>query len=410
MKKKGRFIVVVLDSFGVGAMDDVLEVRPQDDGSNTCLHLIESPYEKKWDTLCELGLMNTLRTNPKVMRVNESATWGTSNLKHFGADSYNGHQEIVGTKPIMPVFSKIQLHLDDIETDLLSKGYKVERITKRSLQMLCVNNLIFIGDNMETDLGQAINVIGDLDNAGFELIKTIGMIVRKHVKVSRVIAYGGDNVHTDKLRNHIITVDDEFIGIDAPSTGVYEKNYTVIHIGYGVDFEKQLPYALSQKDIKNYFYGKTADIINNPNGKSFPCIDTEDTFNELLKDMDCIDQGFMFLNIQETDLAGHAEDLERYVDRLNVSDLKIKGIMEKMNEEDIMIVMADHGNDPTIGHSKHTRERVPLLITGTQIKNGQSIGNRETMADVGQTVADYFETKLDYGTSFLYEIIKNVHL
>lgn len=404
MDGKGRFIVVVLDSFGVGAMDDVLKVRPQDNGSNTCLHLIESDYKKEWDTLCSMGLINTLREPITTMPRFEKATWGTSNLMHFGADSYNGHQEIVGTKPKKPVFSKIQYHLDDIEKDLKAKGYDVKRITKNGLQVLKVNDLIFVGDNMETDLGQAINVIGDLDNAGFDLIKTIGMIVRKHVKVSRVIAYGGENVHAKKLEEHIITVNGEFIGIDAPSTGVYEKNYTVIHIGYGVDFEKQVPNVINKKGVKSYFYGKTADIINNPNGKSFSCIDTEDTFDELLKDMDTISEGFMFLNIQETDLAGHAEDLKRYVDRVNVSDIKIRAIIDKMNINDILIVMADHGNDPTIGHAKHTRERVPILITGPKIKQGVYIGNRKTMADIGQTVAEYYGCELEFGTSFLKNI------
>ena len=68
------------------------------------------------------------------------------------------------------------------------------------------------------------------------------------------------------------------------------------------------------------------------------------------------------MNIQETDLAGHAEDTEKYADRLEVSDRRIGELLLEMREGDLLIVMADHGNDPTIGHSNHTRERVPLLI------------------------------------------------
>ena len=91
---KGRFIVLVLDSFGVGAMDDVSEVRPNDLGSNTSLHLIESEYEKKWPNLLSLGLMNALDLEKDGFKKSNKAIFGTSNLKHFGADSYFGHQEI----------------------------------------------------------------------------------------------------------------------------------------------------------------------------------------------------------------------------------------------------------------------------------------------------------------------------
>ncbi len=112
-------------------------------------------------------------------------------------------------------------------------------------------------------------------------------------------------------------------------------------------------------------------------------------------------EGFFFLNIQETDLAGHAQDLERYIDRLNVSDQMISKVIKELSNGDIMIVMADHGNDPTIAHSKHTREQVPLLIYRNDIKGITDLGVRDTMADVGQTVADYFGTKIENGKSFL---------
>ena len=113
------------------------------------------------------------------------------------------------------------------------------------------------------------------------------------------------------------------------------------------------------------------------------------------------DQGFFFINIQETDLSGHAEDADRYIDIVNKADVRLKEMIKLLNDDDILVVMADHGNDPFIGHSRHTRERVPLLI---KIKNNQSlinIGNRSTMADVGATAAEYFNTKIENGTSFL---------
>ncbi len=403
-KNKGRFIVIVLDSFGIGAMNDVAIVRPNDIGSNTCLHLLEYPIEKQWPTLLSLGLINALNTEVEGFLPSNNAIFGKSNLKHFGADSYFGHQEIVGTNPKKPLFTNFQKHINDIEQDLKKHNMVVERITKNNLSLLKVNNAVCIGDNMETDLGQAINVVGAMDNCGFDFIVEVGMIVRNHVHVPRVIAFGGSKVSIERIEKNIIT-NAEFIGVDAPASGVYDDNYHVLHIGYGVDATKQVPQSLAKIGIQNHFYGKVENIIANPLGTNFPCVDTEETMNQLINDIDKYTSGFFFLNIQETDLAGHAEDAVRYIDRLNVADRKINELMKQLDEKDILIVMADHGNDPTIGHSKHTREQVPILIYRPHHCGLIDIGERETLADVGQTVAEYFGVTIEIGTSFLKEIM-----
>lgn len=400
---KGRFIVIVLDSFGVGAMDDVLEVRPNDYGSNTALHLIEYDKEKKWDNLTSLGLMNILDYETDSLKKSENAIFGKSKLKHFGADSYFGHQEIVGTNPPKPVFEKIQGYLDELEEDFVSQGYRVDRISRGELQILKINNAICVGDNMETDLGQAINVVGALDYCGFEMIDAVGHIVRNHVKVPRVIAFGGSGVTIEDIENNVI-VKGDFIGIDAPGSGVYKSNYHVDHIGYGVDKNVQLPTRLGKIGVENHLYGKAENIIYSPNGTGYNCVDTAETFDAIIKDMDTYKYGFFLLNIQETDLSGHGQDPERYINVLNIADKKLGELMRKLNDDDIMIVMADHGNDPTIGHSKHTRENVPLLIYKKNHKGLIDIGLRDTMADVGQTAAEYFGTKIDFGTSFFKEL------
>lgn len=402
-----RFIVIVLDSFGVGAMEDVSEVRPQDIGSNTCLHLLKQheQYDIKWDNLMELGLMNALGQEYNGYLKSDSAVYGTSKLKHYGADSFFGHQEISGTNPKKPIFHTLSRFIDEIEDKLIEKGLTVERLEKDGLQLLKVNNVICVGDNMETDLGQAINVVGALDEAGMDLIKTVGHIVREVVLVPRVIAFGGSNVSIEDIESAIITKKGEYIGIDAPGSGVYDTNYHVEHIGYGIDWTKQVPSALEKMNVKNYFYGKVSNIVYNPNGTGFDAVDTNEICESLFKDLEKNQPGFYFVNIQETDLAGHAMDSERYIDRLNVSDKWIGKVRKQLNDNDILIIMADHGNDPTIGHSRHTRERVPLLIDFKNRTKPFYLGNRETMADVGQTVAEYFGTTIEFGESFLNDII-----
>lgn len=264
--------------------------------------------------------------------------------------------------------------------------------------------MICIGDNMETDLGQAINVVGALDYCGFSMIEEVGHIVRKHVRVPRVIAFGGSNVTIERIEENIITKDG-FIGVDAPKSGVYDKNYHVTHIGYGVDVNEQVPIAVANKGVENHLYGKAENIIYAPNGTRFPCVDTNDTFDGLIKDLKIYNKGLFVVNIQETDLSGHAMDAERYIDVLNIADRRIGDLMNLLNEEDVLIIMADHGNDPTIGHTRHTRENVPILVYRKNNNKLIDIGYRETMADVGQTAADYFGTEIKNGKSFLNEII-----
>ncbi|WP_010530028.1 mutase [Lentibacillus jeotgali] len=111
------------------------------------------------------------------------------------------------------------------------------------------------------------------------------------------------------------------------------------------------------------------------------------------------------VNIQETDLAGHAENVDWYCELLTEIDQWLNGYVQLMNEEDILIVMADHGNDPTIGHSNHTREYVPIMVFGDKVKK-TDIGLRNTMADIGATFCDFFRLQeTNEGKSFLSEII-----
>ncbi|HBK2388702.1 phosphopentomutase, partial [Escherichia coli] len=110
---------------------------------------------------------------------------------------------------------------------------------------------------------------------------------------------------------------------------------------------------------------------------------------------------FICINIQETDLAGHAEDVARYAERLQVVDRNLARLVEAMQPDDCLVVMADHGNDPTIGHSHHTREVVPVLVYQQGLVHTQ-LGVRTTLSDVGATVCEFFRAPPPQnGRSFL---------
>lgn len=396
-----RFIINVLDSFGVGAMRDVPLVRPADNGSNTAKHIIEKSPTIKIPTLEKLGLMNILEFETEKLKFEPKANYGKANLTHQGADSFLGHQEISGTTPKEPLNQAFNEVINEVFEHLKNKGYRVRYVGEiDEPKILVVNEVATVGDNLETDLGQVFNVSAALDDISFEDVITLGKAVREVVKVSRVITFGGHGIHlTDLLAAR--TVIGKFAGVDAPKSGVYNNDYHVIHLGYGIDPNVQIPTILDQAGIPVFLFGKAADIIQTSSEKLFPGVDTEELYDKLIAEVKAAEEGLFFINIQETDLAGHAENVERYANRLEVSDKKLAELIPLLKQGDLLVVMADHGNDPTIGHSQHTREFVPLLIYSPGIE-GKGIGERETMADVAATAAEFFAVgKPQNGRSFL---------
>lgn len=150
-----RFVVLVIDSFGVGAMKDVTLVRPQDAGANTCGHILSQLPHLQLPTLEKLGLINALGYAPGDMQPSDSATLGCGRLQHEGGDTFMGHQEILGTRPLPPLRMPFRDVIDRVEQALVSAAWQVER-RGEELQFLWVNQAVAIGDNLEADLGGSI--------------------------------------------------------------------------------------------------------------------------------------------------------------------------------------------------------------------------------------------------------------
>lgn len=403
-----RFLVVVLDGFGIGHMKDAEKVRPQDVGSNTCKHILERKTKLKLPNLEKLGLMNALGEEVSSMKFSHSATFGRAELMHFGADTFYGHQEIMGTNPKMPIKEPFYKAADRVYEALVKEGYKVEYVYGKQGKYLKVNNALTVADNIEADPGQAYNITSALDVITFEEVLKIGKIVRSKVYVSRVITFGGKNVTIEDILSAEEEKENGYIGINAPKSGVYNEGYNVIHLGYGIDPEVQVPTIMGKTGMKVTLIGKVADIVINDYGKSITGVDTEEVLKVTIDELKKIQEGFICTNVQETDLSGHSENVEAYANKLEIADKYIGEIMEMLQDKDILLVMADHGNDPTIGHSHHTREMVPILIYGNNI-NKVELGTRKTLSDVGATVAEYFNIiPPENGTSFLKEIRGNL--
>ena len=116
--------------------------------------------------------------------------------------------------------------------------------------------------------------------------------------------------------------------------------------------------------------------------------------------------GLIFSNLVDFDmLYGHRRDTEGYARALEHFDNRLPEIFAAMRDDDLLILTADHGNDPTFQGSDHTREYVPLLVYGKSAKAGVNLGTRDSLADIGQTIAENFGLKLENGSSFFTKLL-----
>lgn len=384
-----RFVVLVIDSFGVGAMNDVTLVRPQDAGANTCGHILGELPHLRLPTLEKLGLINALGYSPGVMKPSESAVWGVAELQHEGGDTFMGHQEILGTRPQAPLRMPFSEAIDKVELALKAAGWQVER-RGGALAFLWVNEAVAVGDNLEADLGQVYNVTANLSVIPFDEVLRIGRVVREQVQVGRVITFGGLLADSQQILDAAETKEGGFIGINAPRSGAYARGFQVRHMGYGVDEQVQVPQKLHEVGVPTVLIGKVADIVSNPHGRNWQnLVDSQQIMDITFNEFHAEPTAFICTNIQETDLAGHAEDVARYAERLQLVDLNLSRLVAAMEPDDCLVVMADHGNDPTIGHSHHTREVVPVLVYQQGLAPAR-LGVRTTLSDVGATVCEFF--------------------
>lgn len=387
-----KFIVLVLDGFGVGAMADVAQQRPQDLGSNTCAHILEALPQLRLPVLEKLGLINALGFQPdNVMRPEPGASFGCARLQHQGGDSFMGHQEIMGTCPAAPLRMPFTQVRESVAQALVQAGYHVERKpVQDGLCYLWVNHAVAVGDNLETDPGLVYNVTANLSAIDFATVRRIGDIVRAQVQVGRVIVFGGLLPDSQAIAAAAETREGTYVGIDAPKSGVYRQGFVVNHLGYGVDERVQVPACLYQVGVPTTLIGKVADIVLNPHGINHQgIVDSARIMQLTLAAAAQPGKAFICTNIQETDLAGHAEDPELYARRLQLVDQYLSQLLPQLGDDDLLLIMADHGNDPCIGHSRHTREKVPLLVWRRGV-HGVQLGERATLSDVGATVCEAF--------------------
>ena len=220
-----RFIVIVLDGFGMQAMADAAIARPGDEKSSTLGSILHDHPDLKLPNLEALGLMNAFGKESEKMKFSDKAVWGKSELMHFGADTFMGHQEIMGSLPKKPVVQPFQEKVDEIKEHLKKHGHKVEVRQNGHLRYLLVDDYCTVADNIDADLGMAYNCTAPLDYLSFDKELEIGRLVREVATVNRVIPFGGTNTTIDDILAAEETREDRFIGIHAVKSKSYEHGY-----------------------------------------------------------------------------------------------------------------------------------------------------------------------------------------
>ncbi|MFF3835885.1 phosphopentomutase [Streptomyces sp. NPDC002458] len=388
-----KTVIVVIDGFGVGAMPDAGELRPGDLAADTCGHVLDHARTAfgrplRLPMLGALGL-GLVHPHPDLARrTHLPVAAGRAALGYPGADTFAGHQTMMGADFSRVTVARLADHLDEVTDALRAAGHRAERADGKPL--LVVDGAVLVHDNLEADPGINWNTSGRLDDLPFEGpggILAIARTVRSVAPVARVIAVGG---HADgPLPSFVRPGDGGTVGLDTPATGFYRNGgLQVQHLGAPLDHTRQLPGLAARAGIPVTLVGKAADILVCEAAERHPAVDTGDVLSHTLEAVRAGGDALVVANVQETDLAGHQQDTAQYGRLLERVDAGLAGLAALLGEPgDRLIVTGDHGNDPTIGHAHHTREYVPVLIHRPGTSGVELLPDARSLADVGATAA-----------------------
>ena len=384
MTGSARAFVLVLDGLGVGNMEGAST-------PNTLASIARVAGKPHLPNLAKMGLLRLLGDPAPGIPREAGAAWGKSRIAHPGADTYLGHQEMMGTIPPAPERPVMDEVGDALIASLGKVGIAAHWRHLSGTGSVLVSDNAVIADNIEAARGLNINVTGSLDEMSFEQIEQIGLAVRDATRVTRVIPVGGRGYTLADILGHVRRHPDGHVGVDTPSLGVYDENYIVRHLGFPVATDRQAPSLARAAGLQVALIGKAADVLACPDPTlSNNAIDTEEVFRLARGALEGFTGGLIIANVQETDLAGHEQDSHRYRRVLELVDHELESVSKLLTRADLLLITADHGNDPSIGTSQHTREFVPILLSGACIQPGP-LSTRATLADVGATVCAWLD-------------------
>ncbi|MFD2925875.1 phosphopentomutase [Halobacillus naozhouensis] len=391
MKSFKRVFLIVMDSVGIGEAPDADKFN--DKGAHTLGHIAGHMNGLTMPNMEKLGLGNIAPVHGIKQVEDSSAHYTTMVEASHGKDTMTGHWEIMGLYIDQP----FRTFPDGFPDELLQK--------------------------IKTKTGRGI--VGNKPASGTEIIKELG---EHHMDTGDLIAYtSADSVLQIAAHEDVVPLEELYEICEYARELTKAEEYMVGRViarpftGKPGDFERtsnRHDYALkpfgrtvmnemADADLDVIALGKISDIYDGEGvTEAIRTKHNMDGMDQLVASMDQDFTGLNFLNLVDFDAKfGHRRDPQGYGEALEAYDARLPEVLDRLNDEDLLIITADHGNDPIHHGTDHTRELVPLLVYHNGINKGNELEQRETFADIGATIAENFSVEMPkYGKSFLKNI------
>lgn len=380
---------MVLDSAGIGAMPDAPEWG--DAGADTLGNVLAS-RKVNLPNLQKSGLGNIRQLNELPAIANPIGCYGKCALKSNGKDTTTGHWEMAGI--------------------ILEKAFP---IFPQGFPQAVIDEFV-----SKTDIP---GILANIPASGTEIIKQFG---EEHIRSGKPIVYtSADSVFQIAAHEAVIPIERQYeiceiareildgeyrVGrvIARPFVGETADTFkrTENRHDYAVPPPDNLLPLLKDNGFDVVCIGKIASIYDSVGvSRDLTAKNNDQAIDQTINALNADTKGLIFSNLVDFDmLYGHRRDTEGYAKALEHFDRRLPEILGAMREDDLFIITADHGNDPTFRGSDHTREYALLLVYGKSAKPGVNLGTRGSLADIGQTIAENFGLQLKDGESFLNEI------
>lgn len=385
-----RVVIVVLDSVGVGALPDAHLYG--DEGSNTLAHVAKAMGGLHMPNAGKLGLGNIISIQGVPSEEEPTGAWGKMAEVSKGKDTTTGHWEIAGIKLEAP----FPTYPDGFPPDVI--------------------------EAFETMIGR--KTLGNYPASGTAIIEELG---EEHMKTGFPIVYtSADSVFQIAAHEDIVPLEQLYEWCEkarAMLDGKHAVGRVIARpfVGEVGSFQRtphrhdySLPPlqptvldALLERGIPVYGIGKISDIFAGQGiTESFPTKSNAAGISQVVELLEVKQEScLIFANLVDFDMLwGHRNDAAGYAKGLEEFDARLPEILDGLNRDDLLLIIADHGCDPTVPGTDHTREYVPLLVAGHDVI-AVDLGIRNSFADVAKTVADFFGVEFDtIGVSFLQDV------
>ena len=386
-----RIFVLVLDSLGVGESSDAIKYGDQ--GTNTLKHLSYSKIDFSIPVLQKLGIGNITDINNTNKTDKPLASYGIMKELSVGKDTLTGHWEMMGLKVDTPFPA------------FTDTGFPKELV-----------------DELEKQTGHKF--IGNISASGTEIIKDLG---EQQLQTKELILYtSADSVLQIACNEEVFPIEEQYrvceiarkitlsrkewmVGriIARPFVGTNKNNFTRTpkRHDYAVNpFGKTILETLKENDYSVIGVGKINDIFNGVGiTETYKTKSNDHGMDESINLLNKDFNGLCFINLVDFDaIYGHRRNALGYAECLEQFDKKLKVFLEGLKDDDLLIITADHGNDPIHTGTDHTRENVPLLVYSKSLNEPTNLGFRDSFSDIACTIAENFNIEQpSIGKSFL---------